>query len=151
MEKRQRFVEKEEWVTWFKVLLYFIIAYYVIILVGAVISLAAVITKIMRFSQIQGMTSSFWLSLIFGSVLSVVAIVGAVMTLKMKKWGLYVLIGTQLVNMISAFALLFTSGGDFASFIGALIASCFLPVILLISVYSGAASTTGKNPFAPKY
>lgn len=141
MDERVRFVEKEGWVTWFKVLLYLIIAYQVISLIATVIG----------FSQIEGMTSLSWLLLIFGSVLPVVAIVGAVMTLKMKKWGFYTLIGTQLVNMVSAFVILFTSGGNFASFIGALIASCFLPALLFISVHSGAASTTGKNPFAPKY
>ncbi len=141
MEQRERFVEKEDWVTWFKVLLILIIAYQVISLVAT----------IMGFSQIQGMTSLGWLMLIFGSLLPIVAIVGAVMTLKMKKWGFYVLIGTQLVNIISAFVILFTSGGNFASFIGALIASGFLPALLFISVYSGAASTTGKNPFASKY
>lgn len=143
MEERERFVEKEGWVTWFKVLLILILIYEII---------SAVTTVILTFQLIQSKNTDFliWVGMILSYPLLIGGIVGVVMTLKMKKWGFYTLIATQLVNILPAFGVLFASW-NFMSFIGALIAAGFFPALLLICVYSGVASTTGKNPFVVKY
>ncbi len=139
-EQKDRFTVKEGWMTWFKILLGFIIAYQVFTCIGSLF-----------FAEDLGSYGTLeWVAIIIAYLRPVAIILGAIGTLLMNKFSFYLLMIAEFLGALSVFGI-FIGGFTVLSFIGALIADLWLPVLLLVSVKFGFASTTGKNPFKTVY